>query len=449
MVAQALQLAQLGLGAFVIAALAIELARRPILVLYGILAAQAWSLLTNVELESTRVFGINVDVIDVVYVIALGAALIRMRRGPRRWQWALLGAMALTMYGALRGAIELGGGALLGFRAELYFVIPALFVTTLPRSMIPRLVRTVSLMGVALAVIAVGRWLALALGVWSPPTASGMYAIDRVINSSSALWVAFAAIAGVVALLREGRGGRPSMMWAATGLTLAVVLFAQHRTVWLSTVAMLAIALVITRRRWIGRASMAIAAAVVVVGIATLGPDDAGVVGDSLAVASSDVRTWEWRLQRWGDVWWTHAARGVPALIVGSGYGYAWVSGTVGVWEASPHNGYLQIAVRLGALGAAFIFVPYLVALATLWSARPAQDRIVWLWIVGTLVYYIPYSATALTGVVLGASLVLVTGGSMVVARPARASTGVMHGPRSAVPEPVSMPHAAWRQRDS
>lgn len=406
MLSQLWAMGQLAVGAILIAALSVELARRPIVIAYGLLGLYAWSLVYTGELMATRIAGLHVDVIDVVNIIAFGATLIRMRRGPRRWQWALLGAVVLTVYAALRGAIDLGGTALLGFRAELYFVVPALFVATLSRSMISRVVRAIVVLGVVLAVIAVGRWIALATGL-APLASSGAYAIERVINSTSALWVSFASIAGLMALLKKCYGVRRWVSSVVTGPTLLVVLFSQHRSVWVAAVTMLAVALIGTRQRWYMKAAMIIAASVGVLGIASLGPDDVGVVGESLAVAASNVGTWEWRLQRWEDVWTAHAARGVPAIIFGTGYGYAWVSGAVGVWEVSPHNGYLQIAVRLGLLGAILVFWPHLAVLLKLWSATDAVSRVLWLWIIGSLVYYVPYSANPLTGVVLGASVVL------------------------------------------
>ena len=411
MLGQIWQMGQLGLGAFLIAAVSVEMARRPIILVFGLLGIYAWSLVSTGEMISTQVAGVNVSVIDIVNIVAFGAALIRMRRGPSRWQWVLLGAMVLTMYAALRGAIDLGGTALLGFRAELYFVIPALFIATLARSMIPRVVRAIIIFGVVLSVVAVARWVALTIGISLTPLASGGYAIDRVINASAALWIAFTIVFLVVALLQGRFVGKGWVTWGATTLTLAVVLFSQHRSVWVATASMLAVALVGTRRRWYMKATIVGVAIVGILVIGSLGPDDVGVVGDSLAAAASDVRTWEWRLERWENVWAAHAARGVSAIILGTGYGYAWVSGAIGVWEASPHNGYLQIAVRLGLLGAMLVFWPYLVVLVRRWSTTDTVGRVLWLWIIGTLVYYVPYSANPLTGVVLGASLVLIQAG--------------------------------------
>jgi O-antigen ligase len=409
-VGQVWLIGQLAIGAFLIVSMSVELARRPILVVYGLLGLYAWSLVQTGELVSTRIAGFNVSVIDVANMIVFGATLIRLRRGPHGWQWALLAAVALTIYAALRGAISLGDAALLGFRAELYFLLPALFVSTLPRSIIPRVLRGTVLLGVALAVVAVARWIGLTIGL-APQVSGGVYAIERVINAQAALWVSLAAIAGWSAMLQKTLVERRWMTWLVTGLTLAVVLFSQHRSVWVATLIMLAVALVGTRRRWFTKAAIVIVAAVGVLSIASLGLDDVGVVGDSLAAAASNVGTWEWRQQRWVDVWATHAARGVQAIVFGTGYGYSWVSGAVGVWEVSPHNGYVQIAVRLGLLGAVLVFLPHLAILARLWSTTAPGGRVFWLWIVGTLVFYIPYSATPLTGVVLGASLAMLPAG--------------------------------------
>ena len=408
MLSQLWSMVQLGGGALVIAALAVELARRPIMIVGATLAVYAWTLVSTSELTSTRIAGISVNVVDVVNVVALAAALIRMRRGPLRWQWALLAVVVLVVIGALRGAIQLGDAALLGFRSELYFVIPALIVTTIPRSSMPRIVRMIVVLGSAIAVVAVGRWIALAMGLsLTPLAASSGYAIERVINSASSLWIALAVVSYATWLLHEHADGRRWMIWAASGFTMLVVLFSQHRSVWLATAAMLALGVVVTRRRWFMKMGIVTAAALGIVAIASLGPDDVGVAGDSLAMAASDDRTWVWRIERWQAIWATHEARGAPAVLFGSGYGYAWLTGAVGVWEASPHNGYLQIAVRLGLLGAILVYVPHLVVLVNLRSATDASSRVVWLWIVGTLIYYVPYSATPLTGVVLGAAVAL------------------------------------------
>lgn len=403
MVNQLVQLATLGIAGLVAVGLMIELARRPVALVVAYLGVYAWSLLFAIP--RIEVAGIGVDPVDVVNLVALGAAVIRMRRGPRGWQWALLGAVALIVLGTLRGLVQLGGGALLGFRLELYFVLPALFVATLPAATSARLVRPVVLFGVAIALVAVARWVLFALGAGPWIEGGGRYAIPRVIDSSPALWVAFAGVAGTVALIERGTSQVRWKLQALTAITLGVVVLAQHRSVWVATAAMLAAALVMTRRRWLMKAAVVVVAAVGVLAIEVVGLGDAGQIGESLTVAATNTNTWVWRLERWVNVWSTHAERGIGAIVFGSGYGYGWVTGVIGTWEASPHNGFLQIAVRIGLVGALLVFAPYVTALRRLRTGGGTRSRITWLWVVGALVFYIPYSGNMLTGILLGLAI--------------------------------------------
>lgn len=404
MIGLAMQLVQLGVVAFVAVAVAVELARRPIVLVYALLGTYAWSLVA--DLETTTILGIQVGPVDAANALAFAAALIRMRHGPRGWQWALLGAVALVFYGTVQALLQFGDAALLGFRAELYFIVPALFVSTLPPESVPRVVRAVVRTGCALAVVAVARWALLAAGVpLAGLAASGAYAIDRVIGAFASLWVAMAFVATAVTVLHRREVARLVRPWAWVVLTFGVVLMTQHRSVWVATIAMLGLALALTQRRSLLKATLLVAAVTGVLAIETSGLADTAVVAESLAVAATDTRTWEWRLERWSGVWATHAERGPAAIVIGSGYGYGWLSGAIGVWEVSPHNGYLQVAVRLGLVGAVLVFLPYLVVLRRLAASPNLTDRIVWLWTIGALVFYIPYAASPMSGVMLGAAL--------------------------------------------
>ena len=403
---EVLQLAPLAVGAFVIAAAAVEFARRPVALIYVLLGVHAWSLIGVVP--SAQVLGVGVSPIDVVNVVAFLAALLRMRRGPRTWQWPLLGAVALIGYGVIRGIILLGDAALLGFRAELYFVVPAMFVSTLPKACLPAVLQAVVRFGLALSLFATVRWLLIAAGIELGPVAGdGIYTVTRVISAHAALWVAVALVFGVAALLHRAPQTRAHVLLAWSGLAFVVVLLSQHRSVWVATTIMLAVAFATARRHWYAKAAVVVAAllAVLVIEVGNLG--EAGVVAESLSIAASDTSTWEWRIDRWANVWSTHAARGTQAIILGSGYGYGWLSGVVGVWEVSPHNGFIQVAVRLGLLGAALVFFPYAAAIWRLGPTRDPTSRIIWLWTIGVLIYYIPYAGTMLTGILLGTGIVL------------------------------------------
>ena len=396
---------QLAVAAFVITALAVELARRPMVIMYALLAVHAWGLLAS--LPSVRVAGVGVGPADVVNVIALGVALIRVRRGLNVWQWALLGAITLVVVGALRGYLLLGDAALLGFRAELYFLVPALFVTTLAPWHVPAVINATIRFGGLIAVLAIVRWLLLSLGVplAAVPTEPG-FAVSRVIGWGAALGVAFAAVAMVQrALASTWEYRRSAVTGMSAGMLLLVVLLAQHRSVWVATMVMVALAFLRARGRVALRTAVMVLAAIGVLTVEIAGIGDSGAVVESLTHAASSTITWEWRLGRWEAVWLTHAARGWEAVAVGSGYGYGWASGVVGAWEVSPHNGFLQIAVRIGLVGALLVFTPFAAMLKRLPRLDDTSAVLLWLWLIGTIVFFVPYSGSPLTGVVLGAAV--------------------------------------------
>ena len=228
----------------------------------------------------------------------------------------------------------------------------------------------------------------------------GGYEIPRVINAGATLAVAMAATMGAWRWLHD-RTYRWHEPWVILSMLL-VVLFAQNRSVWVVTAAMLLIVFVSTKARLWLRASVAIAIVTFIALVELLGPGHTGAIGDSLGHAAADAGTWTWRLQRWHEVWSTHAARGPFAIAFGSGYGHAWVSGAVGVWEASPHNGFIQIAVRIGLIGALLLFGTYAAVVIRLGRMKDATSRIMRLLTIGVLVYFIPYSESMFSGVLLG-----------------------------------------------
>lgn len=400
------QLATLGVAALAVLALIVTLARRPIVIVYAILGAHGWDVLAG-GMPSLSVMGVAVGPSELVHMIAFGAGLLRARRGPNRWQLALLGALALVFVGALRGYVMLGDAAMLGFRAELYYLVPAFFVSTLPASAITSIVAAIVRFGVAMAVVALSRWVALALGVpWVAAFANTGYAIERVINSGAALAVAFALVAVVQRAVGSGAIQRFRLRSvAAAAVLIGVVVMAQHRSVWVATLTMLGLLFVRLPRRLHLKIAVMAAVVAAVAAIELSGFGDTGAVAESLTQAATNAGTWEWRLERWDAVWATHTARGWEAILFGSGYGYSWVSGEVGVWEASPHNGFLQVAVRLGLVGAVLVFGVYGYVLRVVAARAQGSGAVAWLWIVGTLVYFLPYSGSPMTGVVLGAAL--------------------------------------------
>ena len=386
-----------------LAAITLHLVRRPIILLYLLLIVQFLVAGRLMPELSTRVVGVAIGPVDVINMMLLAAAILRMTRGPTGLQWALLGAIGLVIYGTFTGFLRLGDAAMLGFRAELYFLVPALFVSTISVHSLAKVVRAILWFGVGLAVLAVFRWIGLVPSL-EAQFAHG-YLIERVIPSYAALWVALAALGAIYSVFGTRRQQFVAYPWIVAALCLTVVLFTQHRSVWVASAIMLAMVFVITQQRTFLKVAVVLAAGISVALIELLGLGHGGTAAESLAYAMSNVGTWEWRIERWGNVWETHAARGWTAILLGSGYGYGWVTGIVGEWEYSPHNGFLQIAVRIGLLGAFLVFLPYYLALRKLVFSGDSTNRLLWLWTIGILVYFIPYAGDMLTGVILGMTI--------------------------------------------
>ena len=64
-----------------------------------------------------------------------------------------------------------------------------------------------------------------------------------------------------------------------------------------------------------------------------------------------------------------------------------WVSGAAGVWEVSPHNGFIQIAVRIGLAGGLLLFGTYAAVIIRLGHAKDATSRIVRILTIGVLLF--------------------------------------------------------------
>ena len=398
-----------GLAAFVFATVVVACGRRPVFIVYALLAVHFWELLGSIP--SVHISGIGLGPLDGANLVAFGAAIIRMRP-PRGLQWPLIGVVVMVLIAVARAVLSFGdGNALLGFRTELYFIVPALFASTLKPPDVAAALRGVWRFGFWMAVVAIGRWFLPAIGIDIGPVPNpGDYEIPRVINSGATLAVAMAATIGAWRWLHD-RTSRWHEPWVILAMLL-VVLLAQNRSVWVVTAAMLFIIFVGTKARLWLRASVAIAIVTFIALVELLGPGHTAAIGDSLGHAASDAGTWTWRLQRWHEVWSTHAARGPFAIAFGSGYGHSWVSGAVGVWEVSPHNGFIQIAVRIGLAGGLLLFGTYAAVIIRLGHAKDATSRIVRILTIGVLLYFVPYYESIFSGLLLGIAAAVAMNGT-------------------------------------
>ena len=126
-----------GLLVLALASVVVLFVQRPIIVVYALLAVHFWELLLSVP--SVHISGIGFSPVDAVNLVAFGVAILRMRP-PRGLQWPLIGVVVMVLIAVARAVLSFGdGNALLGFRAELYFIVPALLASTLTPPELPPL----------------------------------------------------------------------------------------------------------------------------------------------------------------------------------------------------------------------------------------------------------------------------------------------------------------------
>ncbi|MDZ7677393.1 MAG: hypothetical protein U5K29_02445 [Acidimicrobiales bacterium] len=339
---------------------------------------------------------------DVVFII-LGLATVVRSRWVRPQQLTLLVVGAVVALGIVRSLATFGvGGADMEFRPETWFIVAALYGSTFSTAEVRETLWRVFQLGLAMSGVAIVQWLVNADSLTPGPLVDSITA-DRPIVAAQAVLIAHTTVMGLWLWLQRHPGRW--VIWATAG-SLVLVVLTRHRSVWVATVVMLGLTFLLvsgTNGRRVAIVGVSFAAALVfMVGNLAL----IGDVDDTLSTAATDLTNWEWRQDRWGQIWDEHAARGPVASVFGSEYGYPWLTTPDGGRGVSPHNLYIRIMVRLGLVGAVALFGTYLWFVGRHLRVRsvPSHGQILAILLVGHLVYYVPYGTTPVLGLVLGAA---------------------------------------------
>lgn len=189
---------------------------------------------------------------------------------------------------------------------------------------------------------------------------------------------------------------------------LAVVLLAQHRSVWgAAGVGMVAVLL------WSGRTYIRQRVFVLLIGAAWLALVGwiSGVLDPSSnvdAVEALDTRTYRWRTSSWQSLIDEAFNRGPVSVLGGEPFGTGYLRQLdTGLWtSASPHNWYVMVFLRLGLIGL-FLLVAILI------SALAASRGVASLWtfvIAAVIVYGWSYNADWFIAPWLGAAITVSLG---------------------------------------
>ncbi|MGW6097130.1 O-antigen ligase family protein [Streptomyces sp. NPDC055157] len=382
-----------------------------------VLAVHAWAVVDTPR--SVVVLGTHVYPADVLSLCAAGVGLGRLLVYglPRRaGMLPLVGLTGLTLWSALRGIASFGlqvavNDARVSFG---YLLAAALYTATLPVDF--PLERTLRRGWVAIAlvyaVLCTTGWMRHGLhAVTERVTADGTVIDPRPVPAAAALILAQAAVLLLYAPSDQGKKARATAVpdwlgrWVPAMVLLLFVVLLQHRTIWAVAVAMVmagwALRRNTDRRRLL---SFAIAALSVSLAVVAYQLGAFGTVGGTLATSAAEVEdpssSFDWRVAGWQQL--LTAPNSLVQWLSGMpfGSGYDRVVGGILV-TVGPHNYYVHLGLRLGAVGLAMLIAWYMLTWRRLreqdaWSAAlPAL-------MVGQLAFFVTYSANSEQGVLLG-----------------------------------------------
>jgi hypothetical protein len=310
---------------------------------------------------------ISISLGDLLLVLLLTASTARLLRVERLTvpQRLLVGVIVLVAWALIRGAGPFGIPAAVNeARQFLRFLTAALYFSTMEprRDLLDRLGRLWIIAAVALSALTLIRWAAYAAGL-TEGFFRGAAGTIRVIPSDAALLIAQGALIAFPWLADKSRGW---MRYLAPALLVFVVIL-QHRTVWVLTAA--GTIYLLFRERAVAKkmlSALVIAAALFTVLMFTVfgGQDDE--VSDQLAESAQSTDNFEWRVAGWVALFADSGPETPAEWLTGRPYGTGWdrvITPGGGVIPFSPHNFYVETALRVGVAGLAALVWLYVIAL--------------------------------------------------------------------------------------
>jgi O-Antigen ligase len=293
----------------------------------------------------------STDIIATLVLCAAFARLLRMRRLGTYLRWLIL-FIVLLVISLLRGIIAFGiQTSLSDFRLMEFWIAAAVYFATVRPSHLVynRIAKLWVWMTVPLMAIVAMRWLSVFAGIdlSVPRERFGADAAIRVLNGPYTFFLAQGFIL-TLPFWRQDQRERPIRI-VGIFLLLFVVLL-DRRTVWIALLAGI-ITLMYHDRRLGRRAIWAVVTilGVVVAAYSTL--RTATTSGERIAQVTSNTASLAWRIEGWAVLlsqWAREPANWFSGEPFGAGFRRL-VEGSEVV--AGPHNFYIEILLRIGALG--------------------------------------------------------------------------------------------------
>ena len=402
------------LATIVAAFLVFNLHRSPLFAVYFVLAvglAKAWFVvLPGIEL------GIMLYPIDVVGLLLALAAFTRVvARQSLRMSVSGLVFAAMLVFSFLSGLTEYGETAGVDFRTTFTFIAAVIYFATfrINSELADRVMRVWIFAAFALMLIAWLVWIADAAGFamakkWTD--AEPIVGLElRVLHADSTYIIGV----GVVVLLYLLINGRvTSRWWLMLSALGATVLILQHRSVWVATFCSAVLLIFLVRR---GRSRVVLyCGAITLIALATtpLISQRFSAVAESVSLqferatdltegtSGARVNAWELLLKDWQNL-------GLGRQLIGKPFGSSY-----GGLPNSPHNGYLQVMYRTGYVGLLAMLAMFGATLVRLLRKRQGEEKrdtdaaiLVFVLVVGQLIYLVPYGFSTEQGVLMGVAI--------------------------------------------
>ena len=312
----------------------------------------------------------RVGVTDILATLVLGAAfarLLRVRRIDTYHRWLVL-FMVLLILSLVRGVMAFGiQTSVSGFRLMEFWIAAAVYFATVPpaHTVYDRIAKIWIWMTVPLMAIVMARWLSVFAGIelGVPRERYGADAEIRVLDGPYTFFLAQGFIL-TLPFWRRGQGARPIRVVSISLLFFVVLL--DRRTAWVALLAGI-VTLMLHDRRLGRRAAWALVPllGVVVGAYSTL--LRANISGEPIAQTAANTGSVTWRVEGW-VILLTKWAKSPTNWFIGEPFGASFrrlIEGTEVV--AGPHNFYIEVLMRTGAVGLLALFALTVGLLVAIW----------------------------------------------------------------------------------
>lgn len=379
---------------------------------------------TLIVIQPRLPIGVQLFLPDLLFLLIGIAGVLRIfsvRLQRHHYVWLLFGAVLMLSF--VLGILQYGTQAGVEFRTFFYFWAGIWYLMTfqLTAEQLDKIMRVYMTAAAVMVVMAIMRWVTLALGLdiaryWNEGGTS-----LRVFNAAQTFFLAQAFVIGLYAYLNKTG---PAWWRVFLPILFVCVVVLQHRTVWAVTLASVAIIFLLSGKIRSKALSTFVLAGML--GAAVLLPFVAGgklePVQQSLAHSVEEMgqrdSTLMWRVAGWKTLIEQWAQGGPVVNMIGKPFGSGFsrhIEFSQKEQTQNPHNHYVYALLRVGLVGLLAMLAVYYMALSGLWRYRNqpavqvADAKLLIALMVGQLMYFISYPAHYSQLLAMGLTLILLS----------------------------------------